>query len=220
MLVTTDAIVLRSRKQGETSKIVTLYTSDYGKVTVIAKGAREMKSKFGASLEMGAVSRVVFYKKESAEPGLYLLSKSETLERNSGLAERLERLASAMGIIELLLRALHDEEANPELYALVRETLSGIARADEATLPHLEFRFHLVCARLMGFELDLEQITGDVTREISDVLHAIARGSDLGQPYDERTVRLVRGFFESYFAEHLPGLAGRSLKSGRVFGQL
>ena len=77
MLVTTEAIVLRSRKQGDTSKIVSLYTRDYGFVDVIAKGAREMKSKFGSALEPFTLSKVTFYKKEGRD--LYLLANAEVI---------------------------------------------------------------------------------------------------------------------------------------------
>jgi DNA repair protein RecO (recombination protein O) len=80
MLVTTDAIVLRSRKQGDTSKICALYTKEYGLVDVIAKGAREMKSKFAGSLELFMHVTAVFYKKQGKE--LYLLSKSGSHHRS------------------------------------------------------------------------------------------------------------------------------------------
>ena len=66
MIVSTDAIVLRSMKYGETSKIVTLYSKKFGKIKVIAKGARSAKSKFGASLEPMMHSSVIFYKKGTA----------------------------------------------------------------------------------------------------------------------------------------------------------
>ena len=87
MLVTTEAIVLRSRKHGETSKIVTLYSREYGKVDVIAKGARDIKSKFGGALEAFAESRIVFYKKDKPEAALYLLSKAEPIRSNSKLLD-------------------------------------------------------------------------------------------------------------------------------------
>ena len=41
LIVKTKAIVLRSWRMGETSKLVTLYTEDCGKVKVTAKGARK-----------------------------------------------------------------------------------------------------------------------------------------------------------------------------------
>ncbi|MBK6759746.1 MAG: DNA repair protein RecO [Ignavibacteria bacterium] len=51
MIVSSEAIVLHSRRFGDSSRIVTLYSAELGKVTVVAKGARTMKSSFGAALE-------------------------------------------------------------------------------------------------------------------------------------------------------------------------
>ena len=100
MIVTTEAIVLRRRKQGDTSKILTLYTKAFGKLNVIAKGAREVKSKFGASLETFTHATVVFYRKEHRD--LHLLSKAETIESNSQISKSLEKIEQAMAIIELV----------------------------------------------------------------------------------------------------------------------
>ena len=50
-LVSTDAIILHSFRYGETSKIVRLLTRDHGPQSVIAKGAMNPKSKFGARLQ-------------------------------------------------------------------------------------------------------------------------------------------------------------------------
>src|ERR1700712_5405186 len=135
MLVTSPAIVLQVRKHGETSKIVTLYSRVYGRISVIAKGAREMKSKFGGALEAFThVSAVFYYKKE--RPGLYLLAKAETIKSNSGILNSLERIGAASELAELLIRTFHDEEENEPLFILLCDTLSGMSAAknEEAVL--------------------------------------------------------------------------------------
>ncbi|MBI5464877.1 MAG: recombination protein O N-terminal domain-containing protein, partial [Ignavibacteriales bacterium] len=43
MIVKTDAVVIKSMKYSDTSKIVALYTKEFGKLSVIAKGARANK---------------------------------------------------------------------------------------------------------------------------------------------------------------------------------
>ena len=60
-IVKTRGIVLRSRRMGETSRMATLYTEDFGKLTVTAKGARRIKSKFGSALELMAEVQAVCY---------------------------------------------------------------------------------------------------------------------------------------------------------------
>lgn len=155
MIVTTDAIVLAARRHGDTSKIVWLYTQDYGKVSVIAKGARELKSKFGGALEMFARTSATFYKKERPGESLYLLSKAELLDSHRGILGSLAAMEAATEIVELLIRTMHDEEKNDAIYDLLVASLSGIASTPAAAATYyIHFAIHL--ARISGFEIHAE----------------------------------------------------------------
>ena len=154
MIVTTEAVILRSRKQGDTSKIVSLYTRDYGLVDVIAKGAREMKSKFGSSLEPFTCSKVTFYKKEGRD--LYLLSNAETALPLRNLQSDLDHIEAATKVVELLLRSQHHEECHPELYTLVKETLTVISDCeDSAGVWPVLFAYYLQYISFAGFRMRL-----------------------------------------------------------------
>lgn len=216
MIVTTEAIVLRARKQGETSKIVTLYTREFGKLNAIAKGARELKSKFGAALEMFTLANVVIYKREKQD-ALNLLSKAETVSGNRGIAQSLKKMEAATEIVELLLHAMHDEEANSELFLHLAETLRMISDSEEAHAPLIQFRFYLAFASQMGFALDLTEQSA-LPRSLVEALHPLSSGS-LGE-YSEEDIRRIHAFFESYFAEHVPGITHRSMRSSKVFERL
>lgn len=184
MLVSTEAIVLRSRKHGETSKIVTLYSREYGKVDVIAKGARDIKSKFGGALESFTESRIVFYKKEKAEASLYLLSKAEPIRSNSRLLEGLEKIEAATAIAELLNRSMHDEEKHLALYDLTSAVLTAMSSsAEEVAAGPLLIYYYLRFAEQLGFaiqfdllpearrqELNVKTIFRTRTGELSDLV--------------------------------------------------
>jgi len=215
MIVTTEAIVLRARKQGETSKIVTLYTREYGKLNVIAKGAREMKSKFGGALEMFARSSLVFYKREKHD-ALQLLSKAEVVDSNANILRSLKKMEAAMATVELLLHAMHDEEANRDLFEFLAGTFHSIAHADDAAAPTLQLRFYLGFAKEMGFEIDFNE-----SREISPRLLELLRQLEQTSAFfSEAECHQLQSFFHAYFAEHLPGVSLRSMRSAKVFGQL
>ena len=114
----TEAIVLRSRHLGETSKILTLFTERFGKLAVVAKGARRPKSRFGASLDLFAHSSVVLYLKENRELGL--VTESTLVEGFYGLREDARRLGQASAVVELVDRMVMREERSPELFDLLR----------------------------------------------------------------------------------------------------
>lgn len=162
LLVTTDAIVLRSRKHGETSKIVTLYSREYGKVDVIAKGARDLKSKFGGALEAFAESRIVFYKKEKAETSLYLLSKAEPVRSNAKLLEGLEKIEAATSVAELLNRSMHDEDQNIKLYDLTSTVLTAMSKSSEdVSSGPLLIYYYVAFAKLLGFAIQFDTLPED-----------------------------------------------------------
>ena len=73
MITKSEAIVLKSMDFRDSSKIVTFYTRSFGKLKGIAKGARQMKSKFGAALEPITRVSLVLYKKEHRD--LQLISE-------------------------------------------------------------------------------------------------------------------------------------------------
>ena len=65
--VTTEAIVLRSYNLAEADRIVLCFTREAGLIRGVAKGARRMKSRFGAGLEPFTVVRLEFREKENRE---------------------------------------------------------------------------------------------------------------------------------------------------------
>lgn len=119
MIISDETIVLGSMKHSESNKIVTLFSKDYGKVRVIAKGARKQSSALGASLEILTISEsVIYYKTHGA---LHLLSKSSMLYSMYSLHTVYEKLLLGMVFVEILLLWLPEEAPNEELFMLSKE---------------------------------------------------------------------------------------------------
>ncbi|MGQ9560998.1 MAG: DNA repair protein RecO [Candidatus Oleimicrobiaceae bacterium] len=127
-LVKSEAVILRSRRQGETTKILTLYTKAFGKMSVVAKGARSTKSRFWGSLEPPNQVHVVFYRKETRE--LQFLSQVDIVDSFPRLRAELGRTALAFIVCEWVLRAEVNEAPQPALFALLVETLRSLDRAE------------------------------------------------------------------------------------------
>src|ERR1043165_4338396 len=60
-----EALVIRQTDFSETSKVVTFFTREHGKISVIAKGARRLKGPFEAAIDLLTVCRIVFIRKSS-----------------------------------------------------------------------------------------------------------------------------------------------------------
>ncbi len=101
-LVTTPATILKTYEYSETSKILRLLTRDQGLCSVIAKGARRPKSRFGGLLEPFTDGLATYYAKEGRE--LHTLSAFELQRERQVLGQRLVRYAGAGLLAELALR--------------------------------------------------------------------------------------------------------------------
>lgn len=151
MIVTTQGIVLRSRKYSESSKLVTVYSRDFGKISLIAKGARQSKSKFGSTLDALSASTLTFYKRPNRD--LHTLSQAETLQPLRAILDSYEKLTIAMEIIESISSTQTEEEANPEIFDLLLRALSVLNTSTEYTR-NVVPAFLLRLAEFMGFMLN------------------------------------------------------------------
>jgi DNA repair protein RecO (recombination protein O) len=146
----TEAIVLKSLKFGDTSKIVTLYTKDYGKIKVIAKGIRKPKSRLAGTLETFFHIQIVFYKKLTTE--IYLLSQAEIIKPFQKLTKDLSRYAFASGALELLDKLITGEEPNPKLFELTLDTLSFMESCPQKSLEKSFWFYVLNLADILGYK--------------------------------------------------------------------
>ncbi len=168
MIVKTDAIVLSAMKYRDTSKIVRLYTREFGKLSVIAKGARDSKSKFRSALEPMSFVSCVIYKNENRE--MQLLSQCDVVRPLRYLSEDLEKMSVAMTAIELVDVVTHAEEQNASFFSLILDLLETVNTATKNAVVAL-YWFELRLAELLGFRPELHDCSycrKNVEREIAE----------------------------------------------------
>jgi len=165
MLTTTEAIVIKSMKYRDSSKIVTFYTRRFGKLKGVAKGSRQANNKFGAALEPMSYVSLVLYKKEHQD--LTLVSQCDTIRSFSTIQLDMERLSVGLSVLELVDQLAHEQEENEALFGLIVRTLEALERAPR----HAEtlFRaFQIKIASLFGFAPSLE-VCRECGRSLSNI---------------------------------------------------
>ncbi|MBK8550925.1 MAG: DNA repair protein RecO [Ignavibacteria bacterium] len=113
-IVKTEAFVLKSFRYGETSKIVTLFTKDFGKMNAIVKGARNFKSKLCGTLESMNHINAVIYLKDNRD--LQLISSAEYKKSYSNIIADFDKLEVAYQIIEIMNKSLIEHYSNKLLF--------------------------------------------------------------------------------------------------------
>jgi DNA repair protein RecO (recombination protein O) len=152
------ALVLRTTDWSETSRIATLWTREFGKVRVLAKGGRRLKSNFESALDLLTECSIVFLRKSSG--GLDLLTEARVVQRFPRLRSDLAALYAAYYIAELLADWTEEYDPHPTLFDEALATLQtlGTSAAPEQPAPTgLRLaRFEMVLLRELGYSPTLE----------------------------------------------------------------
>lgn len=153
-LYRTEAIVIGRRDQGEADRVLRLCTPD-GKVDVLAKGARKLRSRKAGHIEL--FSRSVFVL--SRVPHYWdIISQAETLEAHEALRSDLVRGAYARYVVELFDRFFTEAEGGPAAFDLVGHALSWLCAEEDLDLVARFYEQHLL--GLAGFRPELFRCVG------------------------------------------------------------
>lgn len=150
-----EALVIRQADFSESSRVVTLLTRDFGKISCLAKGAKRLRSSFEVSLDLLSQCHIVFLPKSSG--ALDLLTESRLIKRFQPRQGSLPHLYAGYYVAELLNALLEEADPHPELYLSAVETLSQLEQLDSIFLP--VSRFELSILREIGQLPDFEICT-------------------------------------------------------------
>ena len=145
----TDALVLKTQKWSESSKIAHLYTRRWGRISVLAKGALRPRAKFWDHLETFSLIEAVVYKKPREQ--LQLLAQAQLKDPFAGLYGDFARAGYGFAAMEFLERHTL-EEGNGELFDW---TVFNLQRWQNKIGPGLQlafFEYLLVALGALGFE--------------------------------------------------------------------
>ena len=136
-LLTTEALVLRGYKLGETSKVVVLLTRERGKLRAVARGARGGRPRYQSAIEPLSEVRVSLYGRQGAE--LLRLGQAELLHSAFRAGTRsLEAALFLSGCAEMLDAFSAEGEADDRVYRLA---LAVVQAAEKGVSQELLTRY-------------------------------------------------------------------------------
>ena len=206
-IIKTRAIVLRSWRMGETSKRVTFYTEERGKLTAIAKGARKPKSKYGGCLELMNEVDVVVYVRPDRD--LQTLSDCDLHRSFPELVANVERLSFGSAASELVDRLTIDYEPNKRLYGCLSGVLGALEEVSPTQMEPLFWYFQLRVCQALGYRPELNHCVScggepvDHDRRFCTALGGVVCGS-CSATDDQQSMRISPESVN--FLAHLQGL--------------
>src|SRR3954463_13987355 len=162
-LVETEAIVLHTHKLADADKIVVSLTEKSGLVRGVARGARRLKSRFGASLEPFTLINLTFFEKETRE--LVTIKSAEIIKSYFGAAGDSDTVAALEQIVELVREFAPPHQADERLFRMLRACIEALASGID---PAPIFTYcDLWVLRLTGFLPDM-RFCGGCGRRLLD----------------------------------------------------
>jgi DNA repair protein RecO (recombination protein O) len=123
----TEAIVLHAFDYLETSRILRLLTREAGVLSVLARGARRSRKRFGSAMDLFAQGIAEIHVRPNRE--LQTLGALDVTRARSELGADVGRFTAASMISEIVLRFPYEESA-AEIFNVVEECFDRIGAAD------------------------------------------------------------------------------------------
>lgn len=138
-------INLKSMPLGESDRLLTILTQEFGLVRAVAPGARKHNSKLGGRSGMFVVNQLLIAQGRSLDK----ITQAETIESYPALSQDLGKLAASQYLAEMVMCQALSEQPQAELFCLLNEHLQRLENlpksAEFLLLAHLsQAIFHLL----------------------------------------------------------------------------
>jgi DNA repair protein RecO (recombination protein O) len=115
-------INLKTQPLGESDKIVTILTQEFGLIRAVATGARKQNSSLGGKMGMFVINELLI----SLGKNLDIIIEAQTIKNYPGLSKNLGKLAASQYLAEIVLCQSLSEQPQIEIYELFNKYIQRI----------------------------------------------------------------------------------------------
>ena len=148
-----SAFILHGRDFRDTSRLLDIFTEDYGRITLVAKGARSPRSKLQGILQPFTPLIISW----SGKGEVQTLTGAESIKSSIYLSGK--QVMSGYYINELLQRLMTSHDPHPELFSIYNKTLESFTDDDDELVLR-RFEKYLLSEIGYGLNLDIESEKG------------------------------------------------------------
>ncbi len=120
--VVTHGIILSRLNYGEADKIITVITPDHGKIRLMARGVRKVKSKLAGGIELFSISTLVYI---PGKKDISTLVSTRLITHFNHIVEDLDRTMIGYDILKITNKATEDE-CDSDYYELLLQALTNL----------------------------------------------------------------------------------------------
>jgi DNA repair protein RecO (recombination protein O) len=147
------AVVIGSFPLGESDRVVTFFSRDFGRLRGVAKAARRMRSRFGGALELFTLGQLVFF--DTGRSDLVRIDHFDVLHPFAALRDDLGRIGEAAWVVEVVARTTGERDRQPALYGLLVRALRALEAS--ARPARVAICFGVRCLDVLGHRPRLDR---------------------------------------------------------------
>jgi DNA repair protein RecO (recombination protein O) len=203
------AFVLHATSYQESSLLLELFTQDYGRIAVIAKGAKRGKNRRQALLQPFIPLSISCVGRGE----LLTLTEVDVEGRHLMLMGR--RLVLGFYMNEVLMRVLHRNDAHPELFPIYQNTLIDLEQEMDVIEQKALRLFEKSLLKAIGYELQLTQETESGVHVQPDQFYTFDCEYGPSQVMDKSSYALRSEKYHSPSKYHARSAANTSIYKGK-----
>ncbi len=143
----THAIVLKRRNVAETDRVVTIFSKEFGRMRVYARGVRRVHSRRSAYLEVFSNTALVLHRGNAWDN----VTEATPLHAFSSLRSDLPRVSQGYYICELVDALLPERQEHRDVYTLLLDTLTALNDNTQTDPVAVSEQFALELLRILGY---------------------------------------------------------------------
>jgi len=147
----TLGIFLKKENRGEADQLFTIFTKDFGKLKILGKAIRKIKSKLRSGAELFYLSEIEFIQGKAYKT----LTDTILVDKFQNLRKDLEKLEISSEIAEIIDNLVKGEEADEKVWQLLLETFERINHSSLSPWTYYYFLWNFLS--LLGYKPELNR---------------------------------------------------------------
>ncbi len=123
-------IILGNKNINEADKLLFVYSKEFGKLKVVAKGARKLKSKFLGHTQTLTIAEANLY----FGPKSIILTEIKTTQNSKKIRSNIKSTFSALQIAEITDKCVLEKQEIEGLFSLLEKTLNQLEKNSKTQL--------------------------------------------------------------------------------------
>ena len=150
MICSTDAIVLNNTKFSDSSLICNLYSKDFGKLSIIAKGVRKLKNLNGAILQPLNHIHLIYYYKSKRNIQTY--KEASIVQKYDNIANSYDKILLSSVMLDIINYSSIEDNPCDIIFRLINRSLEKINSSNSTHIIYYFIFFNIQLLIYLGYK--------------------------------------------------------------------